>query len=466
MPKSKLLKGGKCEGMTEQMTLSKYLVSPEVHNKARQLQRKLWACAKRSKGRRFHALYDRIYSWPILLEAYDRVRKRGGSSGIDGQTIEEIESRGVEPFLKEIEVTLKEGRYHPVAVRRVWIPKAKGGKRSLGIPIVRDRVVQMAANIVLNPIFEADFKDCSFGYRPKRNTIQALERIRVIANKGYNFVVDADIKDYFNTVDHELLLELVSRRVSDRRVVKLIRKWLRCGVMEEGRYQETEVGVPQGGVISPLLSNILLNELDKEWEEHYSTYGKLSRFCDDFVIQCLSQKQAEVVKKIVTNLLKRLQLKLHPDKTRIVNLSWGKEGFEFLGHVLRKVPSYRFFGKYFLNRWPSGKSMKAIRGKIRTITSRKRFGVGNVRELIPELNQILRGWGEYFKSGNANKAFCQMDRYVHYRLALFENKRRNRKHPHWFREYTYDWYQLLGVYQLWGRVKYPNPSLVLVKANA
>ena len=215
-----------------------------------------------------------------------------------------------------------------------------------------------------------------------------------------------------------------------------------------------------------MLSNILLNELDKEWENNNATWGKLSRFADDFIIQCLSHKQVEVVKKKVAQLLGNLRLKLHTQKTRIVNLSWGKEGFEFLGHYLRKMPSYRFAGKYFLNRMPSRQSMCRVRQKIKEVTSRKRLGVKNVRELIPELNRILQGWGNYFKTGNANKAFTQIDGYVHYRLTLFENHRRGRKRPHRFREFTYNWFCFLGVHQLNGTVQYPNPSLVLVKANA
>lgn len=429
-------------------------------DKVRKLQLKLWVNAKQCKERRYHALYDRIYSWPVLNEAWRRVRINRGSCGVDGQTLNDIETAGVELFLKEVQDTLKEKRYRPQAVRRVMIPKRSGnGQRPLGIPAVRDRLVQMAAGLVLTPIFEADFQDCSFGYRPKRSAQDALERIRVLANQGYNYVVDADIKDYFNSIDHDLVKELVARRVSDRRVQKLIRQWLECGVLEEGRQSKMLVGTPQGGVISPLLSNIVLNEMDKQWQNNLAL-GKLTRYCDDFVIQCRTQGQAVAVLKKAGAYLEKLKLKLHPEKTKVVNLSWGKQGFKFLGHTLRKAASYRYKGKYFLNRWPCPESLKAVRQRIKGITGRSRFGVKNVRELVPDLNRALQGWGNYYKNGNANKAFGRIDNYVWYRLALFENRRRKRKRPHRFREFGYDWYRSLGVYNLVGTVQYPNLALV------
>lgn len=453
--------------MPGQTIAAKHPVGREAHAKVRRLQVKLWRCAKRSKERRFHALYDRIHSRAVLQEAWVRVRRNGGACGIDGQTLKDVEAGGVESLLKGIEEDLEGGTYRPRPVRRVMIPKKSGqGERPLGIPVVRDRVVQMAASLVLTPIFEADFQPCSFGYRPKRSTVDALERIRMLANRGYNHVVDADIKSYFTRIDHNLLEELVARRVSDRRVQRLIRQWLKSGVMEDGVCCKTEVGTPQGGVISPLLSNILLNELDKAWETTNRTWGKLTRYCDDFVIQCVSRKQAEIVLRKAQDLLKGLKLEMHPEKTRIVDLSWGKEEMTFLGHTLKKVASYRFRGKMYLNRWPNPGSMNAVRTRIRGIIHRGRCGVKNVREFVPELNRVLQGWGNHFRSGNANKAFTQIDRYVHRRLALFENRRRGRPHPHRFREFTYDWYRSLGIHNLIGTVRYPNPSLVLVKANA
>ena len=425
-------------------------------DKVRELQRKLWVSAKRSKTRRFHALYDRIYRLDVLGEAWRRVRSSHGVGGIDGETMEAIEARGVEPFLLEIHNQLREGCYHPVAVKRVYIPKPNGKKRPLGIPTIRDRVVQMAAKIVIEPIFEADFLGCSYGFRPKRNANEALERIREAANRGYNWVLDMDIRGYFDNLQHSKMIELVSQRISDRRVVKLIRKWLESGVMVEGKYEETVAGTPQGGVISPLLSNIYLHYLDEMWERKYSTLGILTRYADDFIIQSKSWGQMKESKERVKEILFGLNLELEPDKSREANLGMGKEGFEFLGHYLRKCHSIKYPGRYFLNRWPSQASMVKIREKIRRIINFRRVIIRKVQELIPEINRLLRGWSEYFKTGNAARKFAQIEKYVWQRLVIFQNRRRQIKRPHQRRGYTYDWFQNLGIYRLMGQIQYPK----------
>lgn len=233
--------------------------------KVQELQRKLWAAAKQSRNRRFHQVYDKVHRMDILWEAWNRVRANDGAPGVDGETLQHIEEQGVEEFLEGIRKDLKAGDYWPAVVRRQYIPKPDGKRRPLGIPTVRDRVVQTAAKFVLEPIFEADFEECSFGFRPKRGAAEALEAIRKAGNAGYDWVVDADIEKYFESIDHELLMGAVRQRISDRKMLKLIGRWLKAGVMDGGRVTEPEQGTPQGGVISPLLSNVYLGELDRRW---------------------------------------------------------------------------------------------------------------------------------------------------------------------------------------------------------
>jgi len=429
--------------------------------KVQQLQRKLWISAKQSRTRRFHALYDRIYRLDILQEAWRRVRANHGVCGIDGVTIELIEAEGAASFVMELQTLLKGGQYRPLAVKRVYIPKPNGKKRPLGIPVVRDRVVQMATKIVLEPIFEADFRDCSFGFRPKRSAVQALEKIRTLANSGSNYVLDADIKDYFVCINHEKLLEMMKQRISDRRVLKLIKQWLEAGVMESNGFRRSSMGIPQGGVISPLFSNIYLNYLDKKWESKYSDVGTLTRYADDFIIQCRSRSMVKEAVSKVQEIFLQLNLELASEKSRMVELAWGKEGFNFLGHYLRKVRSVKNPKYHYLNRWPSQESMKKIRSRIRGVT-RYQSNAKGIWELVPELNSLLRGWSNYFKSGNSTRKFAQIESYLWQRLTLFQNRRRKRKYPHWEKEYNYEWFRSLGLYQLAGKIRYPN----LVYANA
>lgn len=397
--------------------------------KVQKLQRELYLAAKLNSKRRFHALYDKVYRKDILLEAWKRVKVKGGTGGIDKITIADIEKYGVEKFLQEIQQEVIEGTYQPKPVRRTFIPKGNGEERPLGIPNIKDRVIQMAVKIVIEPLFEADFLDCSYGFRPKRSAHQALDRIRKDTKRKGWWIVDADIKGYFNNINHEKLMLMVKQRISDRRILKMIWKWLKAGVMENGEYAESELGSPQGGVISPLLANIYLHYLDVKWEVHCQHLGKLIRYCDDFVIICRTKKEAEHALKAIKSIMQRLELELHPDKTKLVSMWDGREGFDFLGFHHRRKQSETAIGQRFneTHQIPSKKAMQKMRDNIRGLFASRSTLLLDVQKMIEILNPKIIGMRNYYGLKNAGKQLNKMDWYIIKKFTLWYNYKAQNK---------------------------------------
>jgi RNA-directed DNA polymerase len=354
--------------------------------------------------RKWYSLIDKIWAKPNLEEAFKEVKRNRGAAGIDRMTIKAFESQ-LEHHLEVVQQTLKDKTYRPKPVRRVFIPKADGTQRPLGIPTVGDRVVQAAARRILEPIFEAKFMDCSYGFRPGRSAHMALQKIRRDLDAGFRYVIDADLKSYFDTIPHETLIGMVKETVVDGSVLSLLQKMLKAGVMEGGSFHLNEQGTPQGGVISPLLANIYLHPLDEAMTERGH---RLTRYADDFVICCKTQKGAERVLKSVTKLLEgELGLKVHPEKTKIVNSK--RESFVFLGHEFKA-------GKRMT---PSEKAMTKFKERVKEITKRNR--TVNVEQLVKkELNPYLRGWGRYFGTGDVKGRFRELDAWIRRRLRAVQ----------------------------------------------
>ena len=423
----------------------------------RALQHALYRAAKADPGRRFHALYDKVHRRDVLQRAWGQVRRNNGAPGIDQTTLAEVEEYGVSRLLDELEAELKAGAYRPLPARRVFIPKpGSDERRPLSIPSVRDRVVQAAVKIVLEPVFEADFLPCSFGFRPKRAAHDGLQVLLDVSFRGNQWVVETDVADCFGSIPHSGLVSAVEERISDRRLLALLRAFLRAGVMEQGSVRRPVTGTPQGGVVSPLLANVYLHRLDRAWR---GAYGTLVRYADDALVMCRSKGQAVAALARLTALLADLGLEPKAAKTRIVHLTVGGEGVDFLGfhHRLVQSRSGRGSGGFtYLARWPSRKAEQHARDRIRFMTMRARLAAP-VAQVVQEINLFLRGWAGYFRYGNSARAFDKIRRYALMRLALFIAKRHQRGRAWGFTQ-LYRSPNELGLVFLNGIVVAPRPN--------
>lgn len=390
----------------------------DAHERTTALQATLYSTARREPNRRFHQLYDKLFREDVLWVAWEQVRRNGGAPGLDGLSIAAIEATGVAEFLAALAEDLRQQRYRPQPVRRVEIPKTPGKVRQLGIPTVRDRVAQAAAKLVLEPVFEADFQEHSYGFRPGIGQQDALAAVQQHARNGFRWVVDADIEGFFDHLDHGQLMAAVRRRVSDGAVLRVIYRWLKAGIWTGAVCEDRDDGTPQGGVLSPLLANIYLHALDQGFLQQREFLGRLTRYADDFVIQCGSRKHAERALAWAQAQLAALALRLNPAKTRLVDDE--ETGFDFLGFHHRRVrPRVRAGPPRLCLRWPSQQACQRFRDRMKTLLRRH----GRPRpgrewaETRDRVNRYLRGWGGYFRHGQGSQLLAKLDGYVRERLA-------------------------------------------------
>lgn len=408
------------------------------------MQRRFYRKSKGERRCRYYSLYDKVYHTDILKEAWKRVKENRGAAGVDGQGIREIEEEiGAEEFLEEIQEELIHRRYRPLSIRRVYIPKPNGDLRPLGIPTIKDRIVQMAVKIVIEPIFEADFYEVSYGFRPKRDAHQAIEVVRKEITKGKNKAIDIDIAKYFDTIPHYRLIEKVAERIADKNILKLIKKWLKAGVMEEGKVRGNEIGTPQGGVISPLLANIYLHQLDKKWEDEKiekKVGATLVRYADDLIVVS-RHSEGWIYRRIKEIVEGELGLKVNEEKSKVVDVE--KEAVKFLGFEIKRVKSKRSGNKYAML-YPSRKAMKGIYEKVRRMTNPK-IPI-KIEEAISRLNRVLRGWVNYFRIGNASRWFAKLKDYVNKKVRRFIRRKQHKKGFGWKAVNREFLYKDLGLY--------------------
>jgi RNA-directed DNA polymerase len=396
-----------------------------------QLRVKLGQKAKLEPKFRFYTLYHHISRDDVLYAAWKSVKQNGGSAGIDGISIKSIEQSpgGMYEFLKEIQDELRAKTYHPKPVKRVFIPKSDGKLRPLGIPTVKDRVVQACLLQIIEPIFEQDFLPCSFGFRPGKSAHQAIGAIKQSIDKGRLQIYDADLRSYFDTIPHDELMKAVEVRLADRQVLKLIRKWLKAPIWESGKpMKANEQGTPQGGIISPLLANIYMHWFDKAFHgpKGPGTWAKatLVRYADDFVV--MAKYMTINVRSWIENILEqRFKLTINREKTKIVDLANPKEEIIFLGYSFKKVALSKSTTRKLCLLRPSNKSLKKAFEEIRQRTS-PRNGYKPIQKVIDEVNLYLRGWGHYFKLGHPSAGFSKVNRHVSYRLYKFLQRRSQR----------------------------------------
>jgi group II intron reverse transcriptase/maturase len=411
----------------------------------REFQKKLQAKAKAEPKFRFYTLYDKTYRMEVLTEAYRKAKANGGACGVDGETFEVIEKKGLDVYLAELQLEMKERRYVPKPVRRVYIPKPKGKTRPLGIPTIRDRIVQTAFLLVLEPIFEADFADSSYGFRPEKSAHDAVREIAKYLNWGCVEVYDVDLEQYFDTVDHGKLMKLVARRISDAQMLQVIRLWLSCGYVEDGQHRQSTKGTPQGGVISPLLANIYLNPVDQAFgRERLGNISKgsihLVRYADDIVI--LAQKNLEKGITLLNHYTERLGLRLNEEKTRRLRLDIGTS-VDFLGFRFHNVRS-RKTGTRLILVYPSPRSQVRFRATVRRYVHHSI--PLRVKDQVLNLNQYLRGWVGYFRLGNASATFHDLAHFVEKRVRHVIWRRKGRRGYGWGRLSRSDIYDRLHLF--------------------